>query len=231
MFYQASWMVISPTLRTLFRIRTKGKGHVPRKGPAILASNHLSFLDHFILGSTLRRQIFYISKAQHFDRPIRAFLFRKWGVIRLHRGEGDEKAFQRSVQVLERGDLYCIYPEGTRSLDGKLHKGHTGVARLAYLTGAPVIPVAMSGTFEALPKGKSVPRFVKCGVTFGPPIVFPKDAAKAADRTALRAATDRVMRAIQAISGQDYVDSYQVNPEVKGHRHEHPEATRRASQK
>jgi 1-acyl-sn-glycerol-3-phosphate acyltransferase len=218
MFYRASWLVVSPTMRTLFRLRVKGrKQNVPKHGPAILASNHLSFLDHFLLGAAVPRQIFYISKAQHFDRPIRAFLFRKWGVIPLQRGEGDNEAFERSLEVIERGDLYCIYPEGTRSLDGKLHKGHTGVARMAFLTGAPVVPVGMRGTFEALPKGRSMPKLVKCQVVFGAPIVFPKDPAKANDRAACRTATERVMRAIQELTGQEYVQEYQFNPEVKTH--------------
>jgi 1-acyl-sn-glycerol-3-phosphate acyltransferase len=217
MFYQASWYATYPVWRGLWRLRVEGRGHVPRKGPAILASNHLSFLDHFLLGSSIRRQTFYISKAQHFERPIRRWLFSKWGVIPLRRGEGDREAFQRSVDVLKAGHLFCIYPEGTRSLDGRLHKGHTGVARLHLLTGAPIIPVAMRGTFEALPKGRSMPRFNKCGVRFGPPLRFEGGAGSADDRATLRRVTDEVMRAIQALSGQEYVDEYQYNPEVKSH--------------
>jgi 1-acyl-sn-glycerol-3-phosphate acyltransferase len=182
-----------------------------------LASNHLSFLDHFILGATTRRQIFYISKAQHFDKPVRRFFFTRWGVIPLQRGEGDKEAFQRSVDVLKAGHLYAIYPEGTRSLDGKLHKGHTGVARLHLLTGAPVIPVAMKGTFAALPKGKSVPKLKKCGVTYGKPLDFTKFKDQVDDRATLKRITHEIMMAIRDISGQEYVDEYQYNPEVKSH--------------
>ncbi|HEX9817185.1 MAG TPA: lysophospholipid acyltransferase family protein [Candidatus Thermoplasmatota archaeon] len=217
MFYEASWFAIAPFLRVVFRAKFDGQAHIPKKGPAILASNHLSFLDHPILGAATRRQIVYISKAQHFDRPVRSFLFRKWGVIPLKRGEGDQEAFQRSIEVLREGHLYCIYPEGTRSLDGKLHKGHTGVARLAAITKAPVIPVAMWGTFEAYPKGAKRPKLVPCGVKFGAPLDFSHLHGLDGDRIAMRAATDEVMQAIQKLSGQQFVNEYQFNPEVKTH--------------
>lgn len=215
MFYQASWWTVAPGVRLAFRTRFEGREHVPKTGPAILASNHLSFLDHLILGASTRRQIYYISKMQHFDYPVRRFLFRRWGVIPLRRGEGDAVAFERSLEVLGRGDLFAIYPEGTRSLDGRLHKGHTGVARLHLLSGAPVVPVAMWGTFEAMPKGKRVPKFVKCGARFGAPLSFLKPEKDVEDRATLRRITDAIMHAIRDLSGQAYVDEYQFNPEVK----------------
>jgi 1-acyl-sn-glycerol-3-phosphate acyltransferase len=109
-FYEASWLAVTPFLRVAFKAKFDGKQHIPKKGPAILASNHLSFLDHFIMPLATRRQVFYISKAQHFDSPIRSFLFRRWGVIPLRRGEGDQEAFQRSVEILREGNLFCIYP-------------------------------------------------------------------------------------------------------------------------
>lgn len=217
-FYHVSWVVAAPIFRTLWRMGVEGRKHVPKKGPAILASNHLSFLDHFILGSAIRRQIFYISKIQHFERPIRRRLFSAWGVIPLKRGAGDKEAFDKSAEVLQKGNLFAIYPEGTRSLDGKLHKGHTGVARLHLLTGAPIIPVAMIGTFEALPKGQSMPRFNRCRVKFGAPLDYTAQSkGKEGDRATLRWITDEVMAAIAALSGQEYVDEYQFNPEVPAH--------------
>ncbi|HLE47999.1 MAG TPA: lysophospholipid acyltransferase family protein, partial [Candidatus Thermoplasmatota archaeon] len=215
--YTVSWYLTTPVVRTLFRTRFEGREHVPKKGPAIIASNHLSFLDHLIVGISIPRQIYFISKDQHFDYPIRRFLFSRWGVIPLKRGEGDQEAFQKSAEVIERGNVFCIYPEGTRSLDGRLHKGHTGVARLAAITKAPVVPVAMLGTFEAMPKGKSVPRLVKCGARFGPALDFSSYHGKENDRDAMRKVTDEIMEAIQKLSGQDYVDAYQFNPEVKTH--------------
>lgn len=215
MFYEVSWVVVSPLIRSLWRVNVEGREHVPKKGAAIFASNHLSVLDHFVLGSTIRRPIHYISKAQHFDFPVRRFLFRRWGVIPLKRGEGDRQAFDASLQVLAEGNLFGIYPEGTRSLDGKLHRGHTGVARLHLQSGAPIIPVAMLGTFEAMPKGKRLPNFHKCGVRFGPALDFSEFRDRAEDRSFLRKITDEVMAAIAQQSGQEYVDEYQFNPEVK----------------
>jgi 1-acyl-sn-glycerol-3-phosphate acyltransferase len=217
MFYRLSWLTAGLAYRGVFRAKVQGAEHVPRTGPAILASNHLSYLDHFLLGSSVWRQVHFISKIEHFERPVRRWLFRQWGVIPLKRGASDQEAFQRSVEVLQRGGLFAIYPEGTRSLDGKLHKGHTGVARLHLLTGAPVVPVAMLGTFEALPKGRSVPRLVKCGVRYGRPLEFRGLRRKADDRATLRWITEEIMMAIKELSGQEYVPEYQYNPEVKTH--------------
>lgn len=217
-FYKTSWLAITPVVRVLFRSKYEGLEHVPKKGPAILASNHLSFLDHFILGAGVPRQIFFISKSQHFDDPIRRHVFSSWGVIPLKRGEGDRDAFDRSLQALRAGHLFAIYPEGTRSLDGKLHKGHTGVARLHLLSGAPVVPVAMWGTFQAMPKGATVPKLVPCGAKFGRPLAFPEHQGRGDDRDALRDITGRIMFAIRDLSGQEYVDEYQQNPEIKSHK-------------
>lgn len=228
MFYEAAWFTITPFLRLGFRVDVDGQENVPDEGPGILASNHLSFLDHMLLPLATRRQIYYISKIEHFEKKFRGWFFRKIGVIPLKRGEGDQQAFERALETIRSGNLFAIYPEGTRSRDGNLHKGHTGVARLAYLTGAPVIPVAMLGTFEALPKGESMPKLAKCGVKVGQPIPVERDEEKAADRAALRETTDRVMKAIADLSGQEYVDEYQYNPEVPTHRRgksdEHPES-------
>ncbi len=228
MFYDAAWFTITPFLKLGFRVDVEGAQNIPDDGAAILASNHLSFLDHMLLPVATRRQIYYISKIEHFEKKFRGWFFRKIGVIPLKRGEGDEQAFARALETIRSGNLFAIYPEGTRSRDGKLHKGHTGVARLAYLTGAPIVPVAMQGTFEALPKGESVPKLAKCGVRVGTPMPFPLDEDKANDRASLRQTTDEVMHAIAELSGQEYVDDYQYNPEVPTHRRgksdEHPES-------
>lgn len=217
MFWTLSWYTVGPIIRRLFRCQYPGVENVPKKGPAILASNHLSFLDHMIAALGTKRQVHFISKVEHFDFPIRRFLFQQWGVIPLRRGEGDDEAFQRSADVLRRGELFCIYPEGTRSLDGKLHKGHTGVARLAVISKAPVIPVAMWGTFEAYPKGAKRIKFVKCGARFGQPLDYSLHHGRDHDRELMRKITDEVMAKIRALSGQDYVDEYQYNPEVTTH--------------
>jgi 1-acyl-sn-glycerol-3-phosphate acyltransferase len=212
-FYRVSHFLIGGAFRVAWRVRAVGRENVPLTGPVIIASNHLSFLDHFVTGGVLQRQLFFISKVQHFESKVKAFLFKRWGVIPLKRGSGDSEAFDRSREVLQRGDAFIIYPEGTRSLDGRLHKGHTGVARLALLTNSPVVPVACVGTFENLPKGEAMPKFHKVEVRFGRPLDFSKFRGKVDDRETLRQITDTVMSEIQALSGQEYVHEYQFNPE------------------
>lgn len=214
-FYKASRVTVGPLLRGLWRIEATGVENVPEQGAAILASNHLSYTDHYFLPAVVPRQIFFISKAQHFDVPVQRWLFEQWGVIPLRRGEGDHEAMQRSLQILAEGKLFGIYPEGTRSTDGKLHKGRTGVARLALLAKVPVLPVAMVGTDKVLPKGKSVPKLRKVGVRIGAPIDLSDHYGQENDRKACREITDRIMRAIRDLSGQEYVDEYMQNPEYQ----------------
>jgi 1-acyl-sn-glycerol-3-phosphate acyltransferase len=216
------WQLMRPiavvVLRPAFRIRVVGRKNIPRKGAAILASNHLSALDHVVLPMTTRRTIVNISKAQHFAKPVKAWFMREWGVIKLERGAGDSAAMDAARRALREGNLFCIYPEGTRSLDGKLHRGHTGVARLALEMRVPVIPVAMVGTFEAKPKGGKTKYFSKTAAVVGEPLVFSPYWGMHEDKAVCRQVTDEIMRAIQKVSGQEYVDEYQHNPEVPSHK-------------
>ena len=212
-FYKASHVTIGPLLRGLWRVKATGLENVPRTGPAIFASNHLSYTDHYFLPAVVPRQIFFISKAQHFDVPVQRWLFEQWGVIPLKRGEGDNEAFSRSLQLLSEGKLFGIYPEGTRSTDGKLHKGRTGVARLALQARVPIIPVGMVGTDKVLPKGKNVPTLHKVEVHIGKPLDFSRHIGMENDRKVTRDITDQVMRAIRDLSGQEYVHEYMQNPE------------------
>ncbi len=211
------WAV--PMLRVGLKTkRVEGKEHVPKKGAAIIASNHLSGLDHVVLPMVTKRVIYNISKAEAFEKPIKGWFFKHWGVIPLKRGAGDQAAFNRARQVIQEGELFCIYPEGTRSLDGKLHKGHTGVARLALEFDVPVIPVAMIGTFERKPKGKKgMNRGVETGAIVGEPMRWPQYKGKQADREICRQVTDEIMHRLAELSGQEYVDEYQYNPEVPGY--------------
>lgn len=213
----APWGV--PLLRWKLKVKTvEGKEHVPKKGAAIIASNHLSGLDHVVLPSMTRRVIYNISKIEHFEKPLKRFFFTNVGVIPLARGTGDKGAIEKAKEVLRRGDLFCIYPEGTRSLDGKLHKGHTGVARLALELNVPVVPVAMLGTFEKKPKGmKGMKKEVELGARAGPALSWPHLAGEHENRDVCRQVTDEIMHAIAAVSGQEYVDAYQHNPEVPGY--------------
>jgi 1-acyl-sn-glycerol-3-phosphate acyltransferase len=214
-FYKACQYTIAPALRGLWRVHATGVHHIPAKGPAILASNHLSYSDHYFLPAVVPRQIYFISKAQHFDVPVQRWFFEQVGVIPLRRGEGDNEAFTRSLQVLGEGNLFGIYPEGTRSTDGKLHKGRTGVARLALMAKVPVIPVGMVGTDKVLPKGKNMPKLHKVTIHIGAPMDFSQFYGMENDRKVCRDITDRIMHAIRDLSGQEYVHEYMQNPEYK----------------
>ncbi len=207
----APWAV--PILKVRLRTTTTGKEHVPKHGAAILASNHLSALDHLVLPTVTNRVIYNISKKEHFDKPIKAFFMKNWGVIALDRGAGDTAALDKAKEILRAGNLFCIYPEGTRSIDGRLYKGRTGIARIALEVGAPIIPVAMIGTFEAKPKGhKGIKKGVRTQAVVGEPLDFSQYHGMHEDREVCRKVTDEVMQAIAKLSGQEYVDVYCPNP-------------------
>src|SRR5207253_9544510 len=155
-----------------------------------------------------RRSIINISKKEHFESgPVKAWFFRQWNIIPLARGAGDQGAMDAARQALREGNLLCIYPEGTRSPDGRLYKGHTGVARLALGDRVPVLAVAMIGTREAQPIGQVWPKwFSPITIRFSPPMDFDRYASRAEDPTALRSITDEIMFELRALSGQEYVD-------------------------
>jgi len=210
----AYWVVkrtIGPVLRYFYRIRVEGLENVPASGPAILASNHVSFCDSIFLPLVLRRRITFVAKAEYFDNPRTAWFFRAVGQIPISRegGSASERALDAARQVLARGELFGIYPEGTRSPDGRLYRGHTGVARLALQTGAPVLAVAMIGTREVQRIGQAVPNvFRTVTVRFSEPMDFSRYARPAADPLVLRQITDEIMFELRALSGQEYVDRY-----------------------
>jgi 1-acyl-sn-glycerol-3-phosphate acyltransferase len=225
----AYWMlkvVLSPIFFVLWRVRIEGREHIPVTGPAVLAANHQSFCDSFFLPLVLRRRVTYVAKAEYFDNWRTAWFFRAAGQIPMQRGGGDasQRALDTAQEVLRGGDLLGIYPEGTRSPDPRLHKGHTGVARLALGCGVPIIPVGIVGTREVQPPGSRFMRpFRPVTVRFGPPLDFPRHGATAGDpcpdpaggapddrdeQFELRALTDALMTEIARLSGQEYVDHY-----------------------
>ena len=211
MTYWVLKAILTPALRLLFKVTPDGPDHVPARGPAILASNHLSFSDSIFLPLVLRRRITFVAKAEYFDDPKTAWFFRAVGQIPIRRGGGSasQRALDSAMEVLQAGGLFGIYPEGTRSPDGRLYKGHTGVARLALQSGAPVIAVAMIGTREAQPIGQVKPNFFSpIGVRFSEPLHFGRYADRADDPRALRQITDEIMFELRALSGQEYVDRY-----------------------
>jgi 1-acyl-sn-glycerol-3-phosphate acyltransferase len=207
--YRFIHTVLPPVLNAFYRPWTEGMEHIPDDGPAILASNHLSFLDHFFLPAYVDRPIYFLGKSDYFS-GWQKFFFEGVGVMPVHRQGGDagEASLRKGQDILESGHLLGIYPEGTRSHDGRLYRGKTGPVRLALRTGAPIIPVAMIGTFEILPPGASIPKIRRVGVRVGRPLDFSRYAGRDDDRFVLRSATDELMYEIMMLSGQEYVDEY-----------------------
>lgn len=204
-------LILTPVLRVFYRVRVEGREHLPARGAAILASNHTAFCDSLFLPAVLRRRLTYVAKAEYFENRRTAWFFRAIGQIPLRRGSGSEwrRALDSAAAVLGEGKLFGIYPEGTRSKDGRLHRGHTGVAMLALRTGAPVIPVGIIGTREAQPIGTLVARpFSRITIRFGAPLDFSEFAGRDRERLVLRHVTDTVMFEIQRLSGQEYAGRY-----------------------
>ena len=216
MFYWfLKWVAIGPLLRMVFRPRTEGAEGVPAVGPAILASNHLSYADWLFMPLTLPRRVTFVAKAEYFNSPgIKGWFQKKFftgsGQVPIDRsGNGAaEGALLAAKRVLDAGELFGIYPEGTRSHDGRLYRGKVGVARLALETGVPVIPVAVVGTDVVAPPGKKFGSFTRPMVRFGKPLDFSRYEGMENDRYILRSITDEIMYEIMRLSVQEYVDQY-----------------------
>lgn len=208
MTYWVLKIILTPVLRLIFRVRSEGTGNVPRKGPVILASNHQSFIDSVFLPLVVRRRVTFVAKAEYFESRKTAWFFRAVGMIPLQRGGGpaSTRALAAAAGVLHSGGVLGIYPEGTRSPDGRLYKGHTGAARLSLECGAPVVPVAQFGTAQVQPIGAMRPQlFRRVEVRMGPALRWDRTGDESSD---LRRFTDQVMGAIAALSGQERVDQY-----------------------
>jgi 1-acyl-sn-glycerol-3-phosphate acyltransferase len=203
----AYWLLkilLTPVLRIVFRVRVEGTENVPRRGPVILASNHQSFIDSIFLPLAVHRRVTFVAKAEYFESWKTAWFFRAVGMIPLKRdgGSASERALLAAKDVLCSGGVLGIYPEGTRSPDGRLYKGHTGVARLSLQSGAPVVPVAQCGTAQVQPIGATMPKFFRrVQIKMGECLEGPTG-------NDLRAFTDDVMAAIQKLSGQEMVREY-----------------------
>ena len=216
MFYWfLKWVALGPVLRMVFRPQVTGAEHVPASGPAILASNHLSYADWLFMPLTLSRRVTFVAKAEYFNTPgikgwFQKGFFSSAGQVPIDRSGASaaEGALTAAKRVLDAGDLFGIYPEGTRSHDGKLYRGKTGVARLALETGVPVIPVAVVGTDVVAPPGKTFGSFTRPMVRFGKPLDFSRYEGLENDRYILRSITDEIMYEIMRLSGPEYVDMY-----------------------
>jgi 1-acyl-sn-glycerol-3-phosphate acyltransferase len=207
--YWVAKVVLTPILTIAFRPKIRGIRNVPRSGPAILACNHVSYLDWLFLPLVVRtRRITFLAKLEYFTRPgvkgaAQRYFFTATGQVPVDRSESDaaSAALRTAQRLLDEGRLVGIFPEGTRSRDGRLYRGRTGVARLAAETGVPVIPCATIGVFDIAPPGTRVPRPRRIGVQFGAPMSWP--AGRQTSPAALRAWTDELMAEIQRLSGQD----------------------------
>ncbi|WP_328466361.1 1-acyl-sn-glycerol-3-phosphate acyltransferase [Actinoplanes sp. NBC_00393] len=214
LLYSIGKVTVGTALMTGWRPHVEGIENIPRTGGAIFAGNHLSVADELFLGAVVPRHLAFWAKSDYFTgKGVKGFLNRKLmeglGAIRVERAGGRAAltAFDAAIPALQGGDLVAVYPEGTRSPDGKLYRGRTGVARLAVAAGVPIIPVGMLGTEKVQPIGRLYPKLMRDTITikFGRPI---ETTGRSDDRTALRELTDQVMAEIQKLTGQEYVPRY-----------------------
>ncbi len=216
MFYWfLKWIALGPVLRVVFRPHPEGTENVPADGPAILACNHLSYTDWLFMPLTLPRRVTFVAKAEYFTSPgIKGWLQKQFfsgsGQVPIDRSGADAAAgaLMSAKKVLNAGGLFGIFVEGTRSHDGRLYRGKTGVARLALETGVPVIPTAVIGTDIVAPPGKKFGSVTRPVVRFGRPLDFSRYEGMQNDRYILRSITDEIMYEIMRLSGQEYVDVY-----------------------
>jgi 1-acyl-sn-glycerol-3-phosphate acyltransferase len=214
-YWLLKWVLVGPLLRLVFRPKIEGVENVPDEGPAILASNHLSYADWLFMPLTLSRRVTFVAKAEYFTGTgIKGWLQRTFffgaGQVPIDRsgGRASEGAILSGLKILRNGDLFGIYPEGTRSFDGRLYRGKTGIARMALEAHVRVIPVAVIGTDVVAPPGKVFGRISRPHVVFGKPLDFSRYEGMENDRYVLRSITDEIMYEIMELSGQEYVDVY-----------------------
>jgi len=211
--------VLTPIVLLLVRVRVEGREHLPRRGPVILAANHRSFLDSIFIPLVVHRRVTFVAKAEYFDDPKTAWFFRGVGQIPIRRdgGSASERALASATDVLRAGRVFAIYPEGTRTRDGRLHRGHTGVARLAVHNDVAIVPVGLVGTDEVQPVDARLPRlFRRVTIRIGAPVAPERYAGAAgagstgagSERARLREYTDEVMFEIGELCGYEYVDTY-----------------------
>jgi 1-acyl-sn-glycerol-3-phosphate acyltransferase len=229
-YWFLKWIALGPVLKTVFRPQVSGAENVPATGPAILASNHLSYADWLFMPLTLSRRVTFVAKAEYFTTPgIKGWFQKKFftgaGQVPIDRSGASaaEGALSSARKILDGGDLFGIYPEGTRSHDGKLYRGKTGVARLALECKVPVIPTAVVGTDVVAPPGQTFGKFTRPIVRFGKPLDFSRYEGMENDRYILRSITDEIMYEIMRLSGQEYVDQYASKAKEEGKRLEREE--------
>lgn len=208
-------LIVGPIVRTAFRPWITGEENIPRHGGVILASNHLSFIDSIFLPLVIERRVTFLAKSDYYTaRGIKGWAIKNFlkaaGMLPIDRsgGKASEASLRTGLGVLGRGEVLGIYPEGTRSPDGKLYRGRTGVARMVLEAGVPVVPVAMIDTEKVMPIGKRLPKVRRVGVIIGEPLDFSRFEGMEGDRFILRSITDEIMYELSHLSDQEYVDVY-----------------------
>ncbi|HEX4722935.1 MAG TPA: lysophospholipid acyltransferase family protein [Pseudonocardiaceae bacterium] len=221
MLYEVIRRTLAPAAKLIYAPNVEGLANVPRRGAVILAGNHLSFVDSVVIPLVAGRQVAFLAKSEYFSgrsprQRLVGGLLGALGHVPVERGKGRASlaALDVATEVLDRGGAFGIYPEGTRSLDGRLHRGHTGVAQLALTTGAPVVPLALIGTDRMMPVGVRVPRRQPITIRFGAPLDFSRYDGLADSPAVRRSVTDEIMYAIMELSGQVYVDAYHNRPDA-----------------
>ena len=217
--YALGRFVVAPLARLVYRPHVEGRGNVPKSGPVIFASNHLSFIDSIAIPVAAPRPVHFLAKSSYFDGPglggwLSKQFFTAIGAVPVQRGAGQAAldALEQQRALLEQGSTVALYPEGTRSLDGRLYKGRTGVSFLALQTGAPVVPVGLIGTADVMPVGAKMPSLThRVTVKFGEPLDLGHHGPATSGR-ARRGATDEIMSAIHALSGQELANAYNEVP-------------------
>ncbi len=224
-YWLLKWVFIGPLLKVVFRPEATGTENVPVEGPAILASNHLSYADWLFMPLTIPRRVTFVAKAEYFTSPgvkgwLQKTFFSGAGQVPIDRsgGRSSEGAISTGLRLLSEGELFGIYPEGTRSHDGRLYRGKTGIARMALEAKVPVIPVAVIGTDVVAPPGKLFGTYTRPRVRFGKPLDFSRYEGMEGDRFVLRSITDEVMYEIMELSGQEYVDVYAARAKADAQR-------------
>jgi 1-acyl-sn-glycerol-3-phosphate acyltransferase len=219
MLYPVVNAVLPPVFKAVWRPDVEGLDHIPADGPLILASNHLSFADSIVIPVVVPRKVVFMAKSDYFTGPgLKGRAIRAWfeglDMIPVDRDDSRSalEALDVALEVLRRGEAFGVYPEGTRSRDGRLYRGRTGVAQLALVSGAPIVPVGLIGTERLQPVGTTVPRLVKVRVRFGQPIEVAGDYEGVPPGKARREITDRVMAEIQRLSCQEVAGVYNERP-------------------
>jgi len=210
-YWLLKFILLGPLLRLIYRPRARGLQNIPRTGGFILAANHISFVDSLFMPLVCPRPVVFLGKADYFESWRTRWFFKAANVIPVQRegGSAGEAAILAGIQALKEGRAVGIYPEGTRSPDGRLYRGKTGVARMALEAGVPVIPISIRGTEDVMPLDSKVPRLSgRVVVEFGKPLVFDRYHDRPKDRFVLRSVTDEIMYEIMMLTGQEYVDEY-----------------------